>query len=300
MALHARRADGAGPSRLRPWITLVVLAEDEFNDGARVPGRPLPSIASHGPAPCSRRPTSCGRGRTCTSTARSAATASIVVRRHGARCCRASRPRSPRIPISPIRASSARASSRRERRLPRVPRARRSRAAASPGSELDPAATPIATHVGVGRLPGPRAEPRTLPYYHRWYFRTGAVGDFEYLVRLLQAAAGRPARRRARHRRPAPRRESSGDHRPATAGVLRLGGALRVPCETLSRRRAEQERERTRTGRSRYPHPFQHGARRARQPGRRLVDAPTPAPRRPRRRSGPADHAAALRRAGTR
>jgi hypothetical protein len=25
-----------------------------------------------------------------------------------------------------------------------------------------------------------------FPYYHRWYFRTGNVGDFEYLVNLLQ------------------------------------------------------------------------------------------------------------------
>ena len=30
------------------------------------------------------------------------------------------------------------------------------------------------------------AEPDNLPVYFRWRFRTGAVGDFEYLVRLLQ------------------------------------------------------------------------------------------------------------------
>ena len=31
-----------------------------------------------------------------------------------------------------------------------------------------------------------KPEPAHYPYYYRWYFRTGAVGDFEYLVRLLE------------------------------------------------------------------------------------------------------------------
>ena len=26
----------------------------------------------------------------------------------------------------------------------------------------------------------------SFPYYHRWFFRTGIEGDFEYLVRLLK------------------------------------------------------------------------------------------------------------------
>ena len=34
----------ANPSRLRPWIALVVLREEEFTDAPRRPGSPLPSI----------------------------------------------------------------------------------------------------------------------------------------------------------------------------------------------------------------------------------------------------------------
>src|SRR5690606_27791956 len=34
-------------------------------------------------------------------------------------------------------------------------------------------------------------DPATVefPYYHRWYFKTGNVGDFEYLVNLLKPKA---------------------------------------------------------------------------------------------------------------
>ena len=45
-----------------------------------------------------------------------------------------------------------------------------------------PAALPAATPAwGTGGTP----EPNNFPYYYRWQFRTGAMGDFEYLVRLL-------------------------------------------------------------------------------------------------------------------
>jgi hypothetical protein len=72
-----------------------------------------------------------------------------------------------------------------------------------------------------------------FPYYHRWYFRTGNVGDFEYLVNLLQ---------------PKPADKSvgvrdmdvlhSGSNLPliddaGLNGILKLGGALRVPFDSL-------------------------------------------------------------------
>ena len=72
-----------------------------------------------------------------------------------------------------------------------------------------------------------------FPYYFRWYFRTSNVGDFEYLVNLLKP-------------KPADKRVGSrdidvlhpGQNLPAIDdaelnGVLKLGGALRVPFDTL-------------------------------------------------------------------
>jgi hypothetical protein len=49
------------------------------------------------------------------------------------------------------------------------------------GLGRDPAATPAATHVAWVDHPG-RADlsPTLYPFYHRWNFRTGASGDFEY------------------------------------------------------------------------------------------------------------------------
>src|SRR5262245_49974984 len=74
----------------------------------------------------------------------------------------------------------------------------------------------------------------SLPYYHRWYFRTGNAGDFEYLVRLLkpQPMDARVGRRDMDVQRPAT--YLNGITGPDNNGVLRLGGALKVPDEALT------------------------------------------------------------------
>jgi len=57
------------------------------------------------------------------------------------------------------------------------------------GLKLDPAKAPNAGHIAWDAQNHPdRASlsPTVYPYVHRWSFRTGAQGDFEYLVRLLQ------------------------------------------------------------------------------------------------------------------
>jgi hypothetical protein len=73
-----------------------------------------------------------------------------------------------------------------------------------------------------------------FPYYHRWYFRTGAFGDFEYLVKLL---VPRPADKRVGLRDIDVVHPGSGlppiDTPPELGGVLKLGGALQVPLATL-------------------------------------------------------------------
>lgn len=60
-----------------------------------------------------------------------------------------------------------------------------------------------------------------FPYYHRWYFATGSMGDFEYLVRQLK---------------PKPADERIGYRPLAVDGIadpLQLPGCLRVPLGTL-------------------------------------------------------------------
>lgn len=70
-----------------------------------------------------------------------------------------------------------------------------------------------------------------LPYYHRWYFRTGDQGDFEYLVRLLQARTldARVGVRDVDTREPG----SNVSGYDELGGILKLGGALRVPDSAL-------------------------------------------------------------------
>jgi hypothetical protein len=96
------------------------------------------------------------------------------------------------------------------------------------GLGLDPAGSPSGLYASWGpHYPNRPVEGR-LPYYHRWAFRTGTTGDFEFLVRLLRPQAADPRV----GRRPIDVHGSPGLGLPGIAdqgGVLPLGGALRVP-----------------------------------------------------------------------
>jgi hypothetical protein len=77
-------------------------------------------------------------------------------------------------------------------------------------------------------------EKDNFPFYYRWRFRTGTIGDFEYLVRLLQP---KPVDRTVGVREmdvQTPGAGLAGIDRPDLSGVLALGGALRVPRSSLS------------------------------------------------------------------
>ena len=252
VALHARRAEHARPSRLRPWIALRRADRGRVRRRRPSPGRPLPSIAVDGPRRAARRPTSSGRGRTCTSTARSCPTATRRLRRHGRACCRSF---AAALAENPDLAYSRLVCPRKLAENDRLPRVRRAgvrerparRARARPGRRR----RRHARRRGP-TTPGREPRARTSPYYHRWFFRTGAVGDFEYLVRAAAPAAGRPAGRHARHRRARPRREPAADRRHRRShGVLPLGGALRVPREALDAARPSRSASAARTGRAR-------------------------------------------------
>jgi hypothetical protein len=75
-----------------------------------------------------------------------------------------------------------------------------------------------------------------FPYYYRWKFSTGKEGDFEYLVRLLRpkVADSRVGRRVMDMTRPGADLVWTEDPLNKLGGILRLGGALKVPDEALT------------------------------------------------------------------
>ncbi|MGW4382492.1 hypothetical protein [Kitasatospora sp. NPDC004531] len=99
------------------------------------------------------------------------------------------------------------------------------------GLGFDPALSPGALYSSWGPAYPNRKGEGQLPYYLRWSFTTGATGDFEYLVRLLQPRRPDPLV----GRRDMDVHRSAGPGLPpittpaAIGGVLRLGGALQVP-----------------------------------------------------------------------
>lgn len=103
------------------------------------------------------------------------------------------------------------------------------------GLGLDVADAPSALHASWRQdYPGgARPEPLNVPVYHHWQFETSETGDFEYLVRLLKprVADSRIGRRPIDVTDPSS--NISGISAPFDSGVLRLGGALQVPFDTL-------------------------------------------------------------------
>ncbi len=86
-----------------------------------------------------------------------------------------------------------------------------------------------------------KTEPNYYPVYYQWYFRTGTVGDFEYLVRLLEPKPvdNRVGRRDMDVTQPGTNIDGitdepeDGSAVPQLGGILRLGGALRIPVQSM-------------------------------------------------------------------
>ena len=240
------KASGDG-LRMRPWLTLVVLTEDEFTDRATVSGSPLPVIevpdttatfpdfddlwawahvhVNHalGGDPADQ----------VGNATRLAAT--VAADRDQAY----SRLLCPRV----LQANTA-------YHAFVVPSFESGRLA---GIGKDPTAATFPTQ---GSWAAGRTDPDlTLhPVYYRWDFRTGAVGDFEYLVRLLQPRTVDPQV----GRRPMDVMDPDANLPAITGlgGVLRLGGALRAPLTTLTPADLAEYTQFEQWGKP-YPHPFQ-------------------------------------------
>ena len=209
--------------RLRPWLTLLVLTEEEFSEEPVTNEAPLPSIVvtdrqlfpradelwAWAHVHVNRQPR-CGSG--------------AGVARHGQRpaeVCRHPRPE-PRPRVLAPRVSPEAGG---EQGLSRVPdpdvRGRPARRSRARGWRCG------GHGFGVGR--GARPDPQRYPYYFRWHFRTGTSGDFETLVRLLTP---KPVDRRVGTREvdmQFPGSTVRGVDKPELDGVLKLGGALRPP-----------------------------------------------------------------------
>jgi hypothetical protein len=100
-----------------------------------------------------------------------------------------------------------------------------------------------------------------FPYYYRWKFNTGTVGDFEYLVRLLKpkVADSRVGRRVMDMTNPGANLKWIEDPDNVLGGILRLGGALRVPKESLTNEEITKTEKFDLWATKKYPvlHPFQ-------------------------------------------
>ena len=200
----------------------------------------------------SRRPTSCGPGRTCTSTAASRPSdAEFVSTDMAAVLPRLAGGARTRTPTSPTRASSARAGSSRTRAYHAflVPTFETGRLA---GLGLDPARRAARDALGLGAVRRPAGARRASRTTTAGTSAPARVGDFEYLVRLLepQPVDPRVGTRDMDVQRPG-RRTCPASPTRTLGGMLRLGGALRVPRASLERGRARRGRRATRTGTSR-------------------------------------------------
>jgi len=245
--------DGSG-LRLRPWLTLIVLQETEFSEGAGAVGRPLPciTIPDRNVLPPADDLWAWAHVHFNQTVAGSAT--ELVSSDMGAVLPR----------VQSIIAQNPDLAYARlvcPRRLDDnagyhafvVPTFETGRLA---GIGKDPKLSPHATYSAWGAAYPDQPDPDVMPVYYRWYFRTGSKGDFEYLVTLLkpQPINTRVGTRDMDVQDPGSNIPAITD--PPLGGVLRLGGALRVPDADLGTADL-QERQKYENWDQPYPHPFQ-------------------------------------------
>lgn len=244
-----------GSHRLRPWIMLVILKEDEFEDGAQTADNPLPYIVVSA-ADAIFPPINqlwawahvhINRDLAASPSEITSSNMDAVLPKF-----EATLRENPDLAYARIMCPrKLDVSSTYHGFL--IPVFESGRLA---GLGLDPTGTP---NVNFGSWQPDAGKPQAehFPYYYRWTFQTGTMGDFEYLVRLLepQPVDSRVGRRDIDVQEPG--FNLSGILEPELNNVLRLGGALRVPLLALSDEELAEFNKYENWDQDSYPHDFQ-------------------------------------------
>jgi hypothetical protein len=241
----------ASGGRLRPWITLIVLTEEEFKDGGNILGKPLPFIEiTASPLedvfPVAEEMWAWAHVHVNKNIAGSGAAPQAPDLSNVLAQFKTLIAQQPDMAYSRLMCPRKLAPNTRYHAF-LIPTFETGRLA---GLGLDPATAPHATFSAWG---AGRDVPTLMPLYHRWFFRTGSRGDFEFLVRLLEP---RPADERVGRRDidvQRPGSNISGITDPQLEGVLKLGGALLAPLSDA----AEQVLATWEDWDEPYPHDFQ-------------------------------------------
>jgi len=245
--------------RLRPWLTLVVLKEDEFKDGKDMTNRKLPYIELLKPADNILPPaeqlwawahihvnrdlvqndiaTTSVTGQPYIEKVSSEATDEIIDEFEST------------LKENPDLAYSRILCPRRLEEntpyhaflLPTFESGRLAGLGRDVEAEFNKTGSPLYATWSAWKTYPDRLDTNLYPYYYRWYFRTGTVGDFEYLVRLLEPKPidSRVGRRNMDVTDPGANicgikdDPENGVEVPQLGGILRLGGALRIPFDSL-------------------------------------------------------------------
>ncbi len=245
-------ADSSG-LHLRPWIALIVLAENEFQEGQNTLNRPLPYITVPDASVFPPADQLWAWAHVHFNQSLSANPNELVSADMNAVLPRvqAILSQNPDLAYSRI-VCPRRLADNTGYHAFLIPVFETGRLA---GLGQKPDTAPNATFSAWAAFAG-KLEPSNYPIYFRWYFRTGSHGDFEYLVRLLKP---QPVDKRVGTRDmdvQDPGSNIAGITDPALGGILRLGGALRVPDADLSPADLAV-RQKYENWDSPYPHPFQ-------------------------------------------
>jgi hypothetical protein len=224
--------------RLRPWITLVVLEESEFEDGKNIQDKPLPFIKVTNFATLFPKASDLWAWAHVHVNRNIVGNETDVQSNDGAAAAtrlQAVLKENPDLAYSRIVCPRHLKDNTAYHAfvIPTFETGRLSGLGFKLNKDDGNPKVPSATFSSWGREGYTAEESENFPYYHRWYFRTGTVGDFEYLVRLLkpQPVDGRVGTRDMDVQEPGV--NIAGITSTDLEGVLKLGGALRIPYKSM-------------------------------------------------------------------
>jgi hypothetical protein len=210
--------------RLRPWITLIVLEEDEFTDGKNIKDKPLPYIDVSDLNVFPRADELWAWAHVHANRSLAANDAEFVSKDMNAVIPKllSLLAENPDLAYSRVMCPRKLAENTPYHAflIPTFEAGRRA------GLGLDLGDVPATLSSWDA---GARPEGQSFPYYHRWYFRTATTGDFETLVRLLKPKPVDPRVGTREMDVLDPGSNVRPLDKPELGGILKLGGALQPP-----------------------------------------------------------------------